>query len=109
MARYGETRFTGGAYSPRLGMAVAFLGALCMQILSVGGIEIAARLVEVGGERGEELDFNMRRALPDARGNGDSVGGVVECAARVCPQGLALRPLTGWTPALRGCCLPCPG
>ncbi len=109
MARYGETRFTGGAYSPRLGMAVAFLGALCMQILSVGGIEIAARLVEVGGERGEELDFNMRRALLDARGNGDSVGGVVECAARGLPAGLGSPAFDGVDARIAGLLFALPG
>lgn len=88
MAKYGETPFTGGAYAPRLSMAVAFAGALCAQLLETRGVQIAARLVDVGGERGEELDFNMRRALLDARGNGDSVGGVVECVARGLPAGL---------------------
>lgn len=88
VARYGERDFTGGVYSQRLSAAVAFAGALCMQLLAEKGVEIAAGLVDVGGEKGAELDFNMRRALLDARGTGDSVGGAVECAARGVPAGL---------------------
>jgi chorismate synthase len=85
---FGAWDFSAGAYSGRLNYAVAFAGALCAQILDRQNIGISARVTAVGGARGEDLDFDMKKELLDARGNGDSVGSIVECVATGLPAGL---------------------
>lgn len=84
----GAAELSAGAYSGRFNLAVAFAGALCAQILARSGIEISARVVAIGGAAGESQDFEMKKELLDARGNGDSVGSVTECIATGLPAGL---------------------
>ncbi|NCB50458.1 MAG: chorismate synthase [Clostridia bacterium] len=84
----GISDFSAGAYSGRINYAVAFAGAFCSQILMRQNIEISARVTAIGAACGEDLDFEMKKELLDARGNGDSVGSVVECVVAGLPAGL---------------------
>lgn len=92
---FGDWDFSAGAYSGRMNYAIAFAGALCAQILARRNIDVAARVTAVGGACGEDLDFDMKRELLDARGNGDSVGSVVECVVTGLPAGLGAPAFDG--------------
>ena len=103
----------GGQFSGRLTAPLCIAGGICLQILRAQGIEIAAHLASVGGvsdiafdpvsisaetlralqaaefpvllaERGDE----MLTEIEKAREAGDSVGGIIECAAIGVPGGL---------------------
>jgi chorismate synthase len=91
----GAAELSAGAYSGRLNLAVAFAGALCAQILARSGMEISARVVAIGGAAGESQDFEMKKELLDARGNGDSVGSVSECVVTGLPAGLGAPAFDG--------------
>ncbi|MDR2524980.1 MAG: chorismate synthase [Oscillospiraceae bacterium] len=103
----------GGHSSGRLTAPLCFAGAVCLQILERRGVHIGAHLQSVGdrSERGftpvllaeEELHAPGLRAFPvleEAAGErfqaailevkeaGDSLGGVIECAAVGLPPGL---------------------
>lgn len=103
----------GGHFSGRLTAPMVFAGAVCRQILARRGVEIGAHLLSVGPEHAQRFDpvavdaaqlrelsarsFPVRRpadetpfrqAIEAARMAGDSVGGVVECAAVGLPAGL---------------------
>lgn len=92
----------GGHFSGRLTAPLCFAGAVCMQILEDVGIEIQAHIqkiknvyddkinfVNIGKWNTAEKDFPvindekgklMIAEIEKARENGDSVGGVIECA-----------------------------
>lgn len=95
----------GGHFSGRLTAPLCLAGGVCLQLLARDGIRVFARITSIGdvldeGEltsplpegrfptvnelRGEE----MRRCIARARDEGDSVGGVIECAATGVPPGL---------------------
>ena len=103
----------GGHFSGRLTAPMVFAGAVCRQILTRRGIDIGAHLLAVGGTRDEALDpvtvdadrlrvlaarpfpvldtrseERIRAEIESARLDGDSVGGIVECAAVGLPAGL---------------------
>ncbi len=100
----------GGHFSGRLTLPLCFAGAVCMQILERKGISIKAHILSIGGECdrpfnpldpfSEELAEHelpvldssagerMRSLMEAIAGEGDSVGGVVECAAAGLPVGL---------------------
>ncbi len=88
-ARYGEYADTrgNGPFTWRLTSAVLLAGALCESLLKEKGINVSARLVQIGQARGDELDNAMRKEILDARSAGDSVGCVVECVAENVPAG----------------------
>ena len=69
----------GGPFSGRLTACLVFAGAVCRQILERRGITITANAVRVGQATGKELNFDMKRAILDARSAGDSVGSELEC------------------------------
>ncbi len=69
----------GGHFSARLTAAWVTAGAICKQELLKRGIEISAKIIQIAGYKGEELDVPMRKAILDARASGDSVGGVIQC------------------------------
>ncbi|MBQ4091110.1 MAG: chorismate synthase [Clostridia bacterium] len=113
--KYGENVDLrgGGHFSGRLTAPMCIAGGICLQILKAQGIRIGAHIACVGNvcdtpfdavslsdnelyaasrkgfpalddERGEE----MRAVIAAAKKEGDSIGGVVECAIVGAPSGL---------------------
>lgn len=100
----------GGQFSGRLTAPLCFAGALAMQLLKERGIAVKARVKSVAGIEDGPMDLakpdldaiidgrlpcvdaeaarRMAEAIEDARAEGDSVGGVVECFALGLPAGL---------------------
>ncbi len=100
----------GGHFSGRLTAALCLAGGLCMQLLASRGIQIAAHIAQIADIHDEGFDplapdftalkegylrvLNekageaMAQAIDAARLAGDSLGGVVECAALGLPVGL---------------------
>lgn len=66
----------GGHFSGRLTAPIVFAGALCKQYLESKGIYISAKILEIHGEK-----ENIHEEILKAKGEGDSVGGVIECTA----------------------------
>ena len=103
----------GGHFSGRLTAPLCVAGGICLQILSKMGIYIGAHILQIGDARDvpfdpvgvSDKDFeairsnplstlnegageNMRAQIMAAKEQGDSVGGIVECAAIGVPPGL---------------------
>ena len=95
----------GGHFSGRITAPLVFAGAICKQILEKEGIFIGAHVKSIKNINDEVFDYTniskdlldelkkaelplldkskeeeMRNIIVEARGNGDSVGGVIECA-----------------------------
>jgi chorismate synthase len=96
----------GGHFSGRLTAPIVFAGAVAKQLLRKEGVTIGAHILRVGGVCDTPFDAcavdeaqlkalheqafpvvdsqaekDMKREIEDARSKGDSVGGMVECAA----------------------------
>ena len=106
----------GGHFSGRLTAPLCIAGGLCMQWLEEMGIRVAARIVAIAGEtddvvldpRNPDLDSigtdfpvlspaageRMREKIAQARSEGDSVGGIIECFVTGIPAGLG-EPMFG--------------
>jgi chorismate synthase len=103
----------GGHFSGRLTAPLCAAGGICLQILRGLGIHIGAHILRIGGAEDDSFDpvsisaesfdairgnslpvlkreaeESMRLQIQQARGNGDSVGGVIECAAIGLPAGM---------------------
>lgn len=103
----------GGHFSGRLTAPLVFAGAVCRQILEKRGIGIAAHIAAIGGVFDKPFDpvsvddelvarlnhssfalidqsreADMRAAVEAARLEGDSVGGIIECAVTGLPAGV---------------------
>lgn len=100
----------GGQFSGRLTAPLCFAGALALKQLEQAGIRVRARVLSVAGIRDADVDpvhppmdglcegplpcvdpeaaRRMAEAIEQARAEGDSVGGVVECFADGLPAGL---------------------
>lgn len=93
MVKYGDSRdFAGGGqFSGRLTAPLCIAGGICLQLLEQMGIAINARAVSIGGRTEEQ---EMLQAIDDARRDGDSVGGVVECVCTGVPAGIG-EPMFG--------------
>ena len=103
----------GGHFSGRLTAPLCVAGGICLQILRRRGIEIAAHISRVGawedrplnpmGEAVQTLEAlrkapfpvleekaakQMRSAILEARSQGDSLGGIVDCIVQGVPAGL---------------------
>lgn len=103
----------GGNFSGRLTAPLCFAGAVCMQMLEEKGIRIGAHISSIGKVNDKRFDpvnvsaddFDtlskksfpviddkqgeyMRKEIYDAKGNGDSVGGTIECAIVGMPAGI---------------------
>ena len=100
----------GGQFSGRLTAPLCFAGALALQLLRKKGISVLAHISEIAGiqdapfpplapevpvvcENGLTLvnasrAAKMAKAIDEARRDGDSVGGIVECAVTGLPAGL---------------------
>lgn len=105
--KYGAHRdyAGGGHFSGRLTAPLCLAGGICLQLVAREGIELISRIARIGPvcDRGELLASTADKAFPavdDAQGEamraviaaakaeGDSVGGVVECAVLGLPAGL---------------------
>lgn len=105
--KYGESRDSrgGGHFSGRLTAPLCVAGGICLQLLAREGITVLSRIAAIGGIRDEgELTAStaekafptvsdsageaMRAAIAAARAEGDSLGGVIECAVLGLPAGL---------------------
>ncbi len=109
----------GGHFSGRLTANLVFAGAVFRQILERRGVSIAAHIYSIGHVKDEALDPTgispelcsrlnsekfalvdrscedaMRGEVENARINGDSVGGVVECIVQGLPAGIG-EPMFG--------------
>ena len=91
----------GGHFSGRLTAPLCIAGGIALQILSRRGVKIGAHLLSVADVTGERFDpvspdisvspvigAEMREKILQAKARGDSVGGVIECAATGVPAGL---------------------
>jgi len=95
----------GGHFSGRLTAPLCIAGGICLQLLHREGITVISRIASLGGvlDRGAlsasaaEKDFPvadeacgalMRERIACAKAEGDSVGGVIECAVLGLPAGL---------------------
>ncbi len=95
----------GGAFSGRMTAALCAAGGICLQFLERRGIRFLSRIAEIGGiaDEGELTAASrpgafptlseargeaMKAAIAAAREEGDSLGGVVECAVFGLPAGL---------------------
>ena len=109
----------GGHFSGRLTAPLCIAGGICLQILKRRGIEVAAHIASIAGEAdrpfdpmGESVETLdalkrapfpvldekagelMRKAIFQAKEEGDSVGGIVECLVTGVPAGLG-EPMFG--------------
>lgn len=100
----------GGQFSGRLTAALCVAGGLCMQFLKTKGITVGAHIASVGNIRDKAFDpvavtaadfltdpfpvrdddakAAMQELITAVRGEGDSVGGTIECAAVGLPAGV---------------------
>ena len=103
----------GGHFSGRLTAPIVFAGAVAKQILKTKGVTRGAHIIRIGSACDNLFDKNnicaaeldavthkqfavvndeseaeMRACVEAARVNGDSIGGVIECAAVGLPVGL---------------------
>lgn len=72
----------GGHFSGRLTVALVAAGVIAKKIMLLKGINIAADILEIGGEH--DLEKGLQKAI-EAK---DSIGGIVECRASNLPLGL---------------------
>ena len=103
----------GGHFSGRLTAPLCFAGAVCKQILERKGIHVGAHILSIKGVKDVPFDAveidaktlqevaekafpvqddvageEMQAAIAAAKGKGDSVGGIVECAITGLPVGV---------------------
>lgn len=99
----------GGHFSGRLTAPLCIAGGLCKQWLAAEGIEIGAHIVQIHGISDEffdpmvpqisqigsdfpvlnaDLGKKMQDAIQNIKANGDSVGGIIECAVTGLPAGI---------------------
>lgn len=114
----------GGHFSGRLTAPICIAGGLCKQWLEGMGVQIAAHLASIGAVADTPfdpvapdlsaitpefpvIDFQagvaMRQAISRAKAEGDSLGGVIECAVTGLPAGLGepmFGGMEGWIAAM---------
>lgn len=103
----------GGHFSGRLTAPLVFAGSIARALLAARGVTIGAHLASIAGLEDDrfnpiginadtlralhaqrfpllrrELEAPMRERIADAKAKGDSVGGVIECAAVGVPAGI---------------------
>ncbi len=103
----------GGPFSGRMTAPLCIAGGICLQLLGRAGVTIGAHALEIAGVRDHAFDAlrldagiltslsckefpvlsdaageRMRAAIASVMDSGDSVGGLVECAAVGLPAGL---------------------
>lgn len=99
----------GGHFSGRLTAPLCIAGGMCKQWLELKGVHIAAHIAQISNIRDDAFDAmqpqvqdihsdfpvlnqtrgsEMKRAILDAKADGDSIGGIIECAITGLPVGL---------------------
>ena len=95
----------GGAFSGRLTAPLCIAGGICLQLLRRRGITVISRIAAIGGVTDTALltastaekpfpvvedaaGEAIRAAIAAAKAEGDSVGGIIECAVLGLPVGL---------------------
>ena len=103
----------GGHFSGRLTAPLCIAGGLCIQLLNRRGVQIGAHVAAIAGIQDAAFDSvsvkaksftlmrtmdlpvldkaagqHMRQAIADAKAQGDSVGGAIECAVLGLPAGI---------------------
>ena len=103
--RTGAIPAGGGAFSGRMTAALCAAGGICLQYLERRGVTVLSRIAEIGAiaDEGELTEHAqpgafptlspsrgeaMKAAIAAAKAEGDSLGGVVECAVFGLPAGL---------------------
>ena len=109
----------GGRFSGRMTAPLVFAGAVAMQLLQEKGVTVGAHIARIGHITDDPFDAvsmdpsvlnslkakafctlndaageAMRQAIAEAKADGDSLGGVIECAAVGLPVGLG-EPMFG--------------
>ena len=103
--KYGRIEPGGGPFSGRLTAPLCVAGGLCLQILRRRGITVLSRILSIG-EVDDQGDLTaptcekafpvvddaqgeaMARAILQAKAQGDSLGGVIQCRVLGLPAGL---------------------
>ena len=95
----------GGHFSGRLTASLCIAGGILLQFLERQGITVNARILRIADVTddapflcsvadklfpvvSDEASRRMRKTISEARSEGDSVGGIVECVVRGAPAGL---------------------
>lgn len=95
----------GGHFSARLTAPLCIAGGICLQLLEKEGIHIISRIANIGGIEDpapltestahkafpvvtDSIGEQMQQCINAAREDGDSVGGIIECAVIGAPVGL---------------------
>ncbi len=112
----------GGHFSGRLTAPLCIVGGICLQYLKTRGIRIGAHVAAIGEVNDASLDAvtvsekelsllaerdqfpvldeqkgaEMRTLIEAARAEGDSIGGIIECAAIGLPAGLGEHMFDGF-------------
>ena len=135
--KYGENVDLrgGGHFSGRLTAPLCIIGGICLQYLRSKGIDIGAHLYSVGEVCDSPFDAatvgaedlavlrqrealpvlcehsgdKMRKLIEEVRADGDSVGGVIECAAIGLPAGLGEHMFEGVENRISGIIFGIPG
>lgn len=100
-----------GPFSGRLAAAMVAAGSLCKQVLYEKNISVDAEIYSVGtvSREDENFSFDMQKQILDARGSGDSIGGVVECVVSNLPSGLGGLMFSGMESRLAAALYAIPG
>ena len=110
----------GGNFSGRMTAPLVFAGAVAMQLLRDKGITVGAHIASIGTIKDDAFDpvgltadmltsaqqkafpvlndiagADMQQAIAEAKADGDSVGGVIECAAVGLPAGIGAPMFSG--------------
>jgi len=115
LMKYGDAHDIrgGGLFSARLTATLCFAGAIALQILAKRGVTVAAHITQIAGIDDDKFDMvsldadmlkalslrdfpvlnpskgkAMQEAILAAKSDGDSIGGVIECAVLGLPAGL---------------------
>ncbi|MBQ8849920.1 MAG: chorismate synthase [Clostridia bacterium] len=135
--KYGENVDLrgGGHFSGRLTAPMCIVGGICLQYLRTQGIDIAAHVYSIGNvcdtpfdlanvgktefeilRKRQELPVlseqageKMRMLIEEARAEGDSIGGIIECAAVGLPAGLGEHMFDGIENRISGIVFGIPG
>lgn len=98
LRKSGENAVKEGRYGGRMTVGLVFAGGVTAGYLKQKGVCVSARLVQAGSVVGtDESSFRkMEQAAREAKKQGDSIGGVIECRVTGLPACLGEPPYYGW-------------